>query len=1594
MGVFGAFAGGFGQGFLNGYRTRLQAMYYYNMVQYYNYIMRMNNYNPETKTFWDFSGHYGGGWKSPIYQNQGATRTDIFKKGVQGATTSKEGPAPAVSSSVSSLDNELYTWSGKGYTSITPDASYTSPALKGEDKNAFWAATLNKLGAPVTQSNIDFLNGWSKSEGTKATWNPLATTMGHSTGDFNSQGVQNFGSLEEGADFTARTITNGRYPTILKTLQGGDASKYSTREQGDTQTSDVGDIRSKAYKTEEAAKAGGHLRITGDPQYDYPAKTETVGAPDRPIHGGGTHQLDANGQPVQPTIDSQSAMTLAAVEAASGQPQNRPKPGQPDPYWSKNHPIADAARAKMLQPKYYGARTTGYSTEDYPASSTPTGMPAPSKELVGHAPEPTIAPMPGPNMDKSEEALRNMPKPDFGGDQQGGDQQLQPVHTADVGLPPAPLPMVSGEFSPYAPGASQPRYEPQQYAWDMGGGGGGEYKHGGPVMRYAAGGATPTTYGPGGQPWNAMTYEAGQPGAPNAFGPNITEQQLEADYNAMTPQQQNYVTQMNQLNNMATQAGSWQDIMGPAPSGRGTSVQLSIPPNWGAQSYYYNQMNQLTAPPAAPQTATPAAAATTPATIDSSNVSTNVANANTALEQLNASNQNLVNNWQTLQAQQNAQNQQNQQTMANWYANLQSSQKQTQPNTTIANTSTTTPQFGYGYGYTGTGTTANTGRPSYSTSQSGLYGAGGYSTPGSYGVSTQQDILNAPNVVGFQEGGDVSPSVLGPPPGLSGAMGGGPQQIPPYYYNPQTYPPAAAPVGKGVSMTSAPTVMKAAPVPTFHRGGSLFRYEDAGPVDPTIDSSDQPIQTASVGSDFGDTGGPQTGLPPQAAVQDAAFKMNIPTVGGMGMRGPSMRRPPMSAHPPRQTGRQEPDLDVDETKHHDWMDNKPQNVPIEAPMIQDQNGNPSKGVTDALATGIHLLGGLLGLGPNSGGIPTDPTVQENRRDFTQGVGTPSHEQMDTIQDRVDPMHALGEAQRFMAGLEAVYKYDMLVLGDSEQAQKDAAVMLMYARDMASHYGKEAVGYYYHGDTDKMLEAMQHANNYMLNGTNMYAQDNKDGTFHIEARDLANNLMWQKEVLPATILGAALKVSDGSLYWQQLEETAQKYDPTSAMAIKQRQEMGAEIQYEGAVGKLGGQGTEQPIQRKPYEQPSPYQNPISPRIQAGVGAGGGTGGEAPTGLPPRGLTAQNASPLVQQLNPAQPSPDASGAINRPVEPPTSDSQLAAGAANVPTEASQEVSDYHPLTYGQELGKVADIEGQTRGEYFTEAGDPIIGGVPKHRPPPLAEYMKGITDPKARNQALQAYKEYEKEYNDAFRENKQLMDASLKSRTEDWRTSVGQARSDYATGVKAHTEALKRTQEPLSVSETRKLIYGSEGEAQGKPPEQWLSDASGLGKEDYGKVFKKEEIRSLGRTFESSVRLNGRVQNPAATADFIYGFASHQYELTGQQRIDDEYGARRIYEFTRPDKSVGRVIMSDEDMNNLKPIYEGHKEKPAEEPHKPKYPEGSHGDPVFGIPVPDVGHPKTYTPPGGPPAKPLQLWNPHPQSHTKQMSPTPQTGLPQR
>lgn len=86
-------------------------------------------------------------------------------------------------------------------------------------------ALLAKLGAPATAQNVRFVNAWAQAEGGSASFNPFNTTQGESgASDYNSVGVKNYRSPQQGIAATVETLLNGRYNPIVSGLRSGHAT--------------------------------------------------------------------------------------------------------------------------------------------------------------------------------------------------------------------------------------------------------------------------------------------------------------------------------------------------------------------------------------------------------------------------------------------------------------------------------------------------------------------------------------------------------------------------------------------------------------------------------------------------------------------------------------------------------------------------------------------------------------------------------------------------------------------------------------------------------------------------------------------------------------------------------------------------------------------------------------------------------------------------------------------------------------------------------------------------------------------------------------------------------------------------------------------------------------------------------------------------------------------------------------------------------------------------------------------------------------------------------------------------------------------------
>lgn len=126
--------------------------------------------------------------------------------------------------------------------------------LSNATDKEFYQELLKKVDAPVTDENLKFMYAWRQSEGKAGKFNPFNTTqkMPGAT-NFNSVGVKNYTSKQDGLEATVKTLKNGRYNCILDGLKNDiGAKKISTKCLSDLKTWGTGDLVAKVVSSYES----------------------------------------------------------------------------------------------------------------------------------------------------------------------------------------------------------------------------------------------------------------------------------------------------------------------------------------------------------------------------------------------------------------------------------------------------------------------------------------------------------------------------------------------------------------------------------------------------------------------------------------------------------------------------------------------------------------------------------------------------------------------------------------------------------------------------------------------------------------------------------------------------------------------------------------------------------------------------------------------------------------------------------------------------------------------------------------------------------------------------------------------------------------------------------------------------------------------------------------------------------------------------------------------------------------------------------------------------------------------------------------------
>lgn len=99
----------------------------------------------------------------------------------------------------------------------------TVPGPAGSD-DIFYSKILSGIGAPVSPENKKFMYAWRAAEGGAAAFNPFNTTKSApGATNYNSVGVKNYISEQQGIESTIKTLLNGKYNEIVGALRDGGA---------------------------------------------------------------------------------------------------------------------------------------------------------------------------------------------------------------------------------------------------------------------------------------------------------------------------------------------------------------------------------------------------------------------------------------------------------------------------------------------------------------------------------------------------------------------------------------------------------------------------------------------------------------------------------------------------------------------------------------------------------------------------------------------------------------------------------------------------------------------------------------------------------------------------------------------------------------------------------------------------------------------------------------------------------------------------------------------------------------------------------------------------------------------------------------------------------------------------------------------------------------------------------------------------------------------------------------------------------------------------------------------------------------------------
>jgi hypothetical protein len=532
-------------------------------------------------------------------------------------------------------------------------------------------------------------------------------------------------------------------------------------------------------------------------------------------------------------------------------------------------------------------------------------------------------------------------------------------------------------------------------------------------------------------------------------------------------------------------------------------------------------------------------------------------------------------------------------------------------------------------------------------------------------------------------------------------------------------------------------------------------------------------------------------------------------------------------------------------------------IPSGTPQMMDNDGNPSRGFTDALVGGMRQLMNMLG---GNQAVPNDPMSQYRLTNPSDPVIADGYKHAHEINKTVDSDNVLDDEMRHIAGMESAKEYwDMQ--GHPEIGDKIAAGMLLHARDVAMKHGDEAMKYLYGGNYDKAVEKTVEAYNNTPDGMRLTAEKVGEGQYSVEQRNLRNKVMWQQVVGPRQILAAAAGAQSGIGFWHMMAVRAAPYDLQSKMDLQQEQQSRA-AQSAWEPTPVGGEG--------PAASPTPRVTPAS-------------------AIPPQGRAPVTQQPQVGRGDATPPS------SAPPTTTPPQTNVTPAPAAQAPPSAAPQP--------GPPVAQPASML-QQRGLQPPQLQEPDMTADQQRIE---QKYFGNLTRPTPTGYPAQD-RMNDQRYNAEVAQRRQLANQELSAIKTD---KAANARVQFQQqgemfALKKASAAAKERQIEADQSEARKVQTRAQAPMEDK---------------DLNDTMTTFDSKNVPPRMVSAVRATQRFNkgmDPNDVADIIKGISSNQYRLdetVKPQIINDEHGPRMKFGFVRSDGSRGHITMPEDEFDNM-------------------------------------------------------------------------------